>query len=50
LGATMFTMSGVDTLTAMAEHDLGTPTSTPAVIDQLLPFLASGMESPAQSS
>lgn len=48
LGATMFTMSGVDTLTAMAEHDLGTPTSTPAVIDHLLPFLASGMKSPAE--
>jgi AcrR family transcriptional regulator len=47
LGATMFTLNGVDSLTAMAEHDFGKPTATPDVIDQLLPFLASGLKSPA---
>ncbi len=47
LGATMFTLNGVDSLTAMAEHDFGNPTATPDVIDQLLPFLASGLKSPA---
>ena len=47
LGATMFTLNGVDSLTAMAEHDFGKPTATPDVIEQLLPFLASGLKSPA---
>ena len=47
LGATMFTLNGVDSLTAMAEHDFGKSTATPDVIDQLLPFLASGLKSPA---
>ena len=47
LGATMFTLNGVDSLTAMAEHDFGNPPATPDVIDQLLPFLASGLKSPA---
>ena len=45
LGATMFTLNGVDSLTAMAEHDLGKATSTADVIGHLLPFLASGMTS-----
>lgn len=49
LGATMFTLNGVDSLTAMAEHDMGKPTSTPDVIDRLLPFLASGLQSPVRS-
>ena len=49
LGATMFTLSGVDSLTAMAQHDLGKQTTTPEVIDLLLPFLARGMQAPAKS-
>lgn len=49
LGATMFTLNGVDSLSAMAEHDLGKATTTPDVIEQLLPFLASGLQSPVGS-
>ena len=47
LGATMFTLSGVDSLTAMAEHDLGEPTNVAQVVDQLLPFLGAGLKAPA---
>lgn len=49
LGATMFTLNGVDSLSAMAEHDLGKAATTPDVIEQLLPFLASGLQSPVGS-
>ncbi len=48
LGAVMFTFSGVDTLKAMAEHDVGRLAQTSDVIDLLLPFIAGGMQVPAQ--
>ena len=48
LGAVMFTFSGVDTLKAMAEHDVGRLAQTSDVIDLLLPFVAGGMQVPAQ--
>lgn len=44
LGATVFTLSGVDALTAMAEHDLGKGSDIAQVIDKLIPFLATGLE------
>ncbi|GGY33066.1 TetR family transcriptional regulator [Bacterioplanes sanyensis] len=43
LGATVFTLSGADALTAMAEHDLGTSSDIAQVVDKLVPFLAAGM-------
>ncbi len=48
LGAVMFTFSGVDTLKAMAERDVGRLAQTSDVIDLLLPFIAGGMQVPAQ--
>lgn len=48
LGAVMFTFSGVDTLKAMAEHDVGRPAQTSDVIGLMLPFLAGGMQVKAQ--
>ncbi|MDF1762948.1 MAG: TetR/AcrR family transcriptional regulator [Oleibacter sp.] len=47
LGATMFSLSGVDSLTAMATHDLGKRSDVTDVIGQLIPFLASGMQAPS---
>ncbi|ASP40975.1 TetR family transcriptional regulator [Bacterioplanes sanyensis] len=43
LGATVFTLSGADALTAMAEHDLGSSADVAQVVDKLVPFLAAGM-------
>src|SRR5690554_7949719 len=40
LGATIFTLSGSDSLTAMAEHDLGKGSNIAQVIERLIPFLA----------
>lgn len=48
LGATVFTLSGVESLTAMAEHDLGVSTDTVGVIDRLIPFLSAGFTAPHQ--
>lgn len=49
LGATVFTLSGADSLTAMAEHDLGKAADVAQVIDKLIPFLASGLNAPHQA-
>ena len=43
LGATVFTMSSVNSLMAMADHDLGGSNDIKEVISQLMPFLASGL-------
>jgi|TARA_B110001454_G_scaffold139517_1_gene129581 AcrR family transcriptional regulator len=43
LGAAVFTMSSVDSLVAMENHDLGTQSDVKDVISQLMPFLASGL-------
>lgn len=43
LGAAVFTMSSVDSLMAMADHDLTMKTEVKDVISQLMPFLASGL-------
>lgn len=43
LGAAVFTMSSVDSLMAMANHDLGTQSDVKDVVGQLMPFLASGL-------
>jgi len=43
LGAAVFTMSSVDSLMAMADHDLGTQSDVKDVVSQLMPFLASGL-------
>lgn len=45
LGAAVFTMSSVDSLMAMADHDLNMKTDVKDVINQLMPFLASGLMS-----
>lgn len=50
LGATVFTLSGVESLTAMAEHDLGVATGIDGVIDRLVPFLSSGFQAPHQDA
>lgn len=47
LGATVFTLSGVDSLTAIAEHDLGKGADIAQVIDKLIPFLAAGLDAQA---
>ncbi|WP_430462061.1 TetR/AcrR family transcriptional regulator [Thalassolituus sp. LLYu03] len=49
LGATVFTLSGADSLTAMAEHDFGKASDIAQVIDKLIPFLASGLNAPHQA-
>lgn len=43
LGTTVFTLSGVDALTAIAEHDLGKETDIAQVIEKLVPFIAAGL-------
>jgi hypothetical protein len=43
LGAAVFTMSSVDSLVAMANHDLGSQSDIKEVISPLMPFLASGL-------
>lgn len=48
LGATVFTLSTADSLTAMAEHDLGKGSDITQVIGKLIPFLASGLNAPHQ--
>jgi AcrR family transcriptional regulator len=48
LGATVFTLSGVESLTAMAKHDLGVSTGIDGVVDKLVPFLSSGFQAPHQ--
>jgi len=50
LGATVFTLSGAEALTAMAEYDLGEQTDVSQVIQRLVPFLSSGFQAPVQSS
>ena len=50
LGAAVFTMSSVDSLIAMADHDLDTQTNIKDVIAQLMTFLASGMTSAGSDS
>lgn len=50
LGATVFTFSGADSLTAMAQHDLGKASDIAQVIDKLIPFLASGLGAPQQTA
>jgi AcrR family transcriptional regulator len=49
LGATVFTLSGVESLTAMAEHDLGQTTDTAGVMERLVPFLSAGFAAPHQA-
>ncbi|MCY0964657.1 TetR/AcrR family transcriptional regulator [Parathalassolituus penaei] len=49
LGATVFTLSGVESLTAMAEHDLGQTTDTAGVMSRLVPFLSAGFAAPHQA-
>ncbi len=44
MGASMFTLSGMDYLTAMAEYDLGKSTQVAVVMKSLLPFLTAGMQ------
>lgn len=48
LGATVFTLSGADSLKAMAEYDLGKGSDIAQVIDKLVPFLAAGLNAPHQ--
>ncbi len=43
LGSLVFTMASLESLQAIAEHDFGVRNSELDVIDQLLPFLASGV-------
>ena len=43
LGSAVFAMSSVDSLMAMADHDLNMKTDVDDVVSQLLPFLASGL-------
>lgn len=43
LGSAVFAMSSVDSLMAMADHDLNMETDVEDVVSQLLPFLASGL-------
>ncbi|MFL0806913.1 MAG: TetR family transcriptional regulator [Oceanobacter sp.] len=50
LGATVFTLSGAEALTAMAEYDLGEQTDVSQVIQRLVPFLSSGFQAPVQPS
>lgn len=49
LGATVFTLSGAESLTAMAAHDLGKASDIAQVVDKLIPFLASGLNAPQQT-
>ena len=46
LGATVFTLSGADSLSAMAEYDLGKGSDIAQVMDKLVPFLAAGVNAP----
>tara|TARA_Y100001949_G_scaffold172010_1_gene175338 strand:- start:791 stop:1666 length:876 start_codon:yes stop_codon:yes gene_type:complete len=48
LGATVFTLSGAEALTAMAEYDLGKPTDVSQVVQRLIPFLSAGFQAPHQ--
>lgn len=43
LGTTVFTLSGVDALTAIAEHDLGKGSDMAQVIERLIPYVAAGL-------
>ena len=49
LGATAFTLSGSDALTAMAQHDFGKGIDFVQVLDKLIPFLAAGFNAPQTS-
>ena len=44
LGATIFSISGINSLTAMIEHDLGKKTSVESLIAELLPFITAGFK------
>lgn len=46
LGATIFTLSGADSLSAMAKHDLGKGSNIAQVIERLIPFLVAGLDAP----
>ena len=46
LGATVFTLSGADSLSAMAEYDIGKGSDIAQVVDKLVPFLAAGVSAP----
>lgn len=46
LGAAVFTLSGADSLSAMAQHDIGKGSDVAQVIEKLIPFLASGFNAP----
>lgn len=48
LGATVFTLSGAEALTAMAEYDLGKQTDVSQVIQRLIPFLSAGFQAAHQ--
>lgn len=45
LGATVFTLSGIDALRAMAEDDYHVHIRTQEVVERLMPFLAAGLTS-----
>lgn len=47
IGASIFTLSGMDSLAAMAEYDLGKSTQLNLVTNSLLPFLTAGLQTPA---
>ena len=46
LGATVFTLSGADSLMAMAQHEFGLTTDISQVFDKLIPFLGAGLQAP----
>ncbi len=48
LGATVFTLSGAEALTAMAEYDMGEQTDVSQVMERLVPFLSAGLQAPHQ--
>lgn len=44
LGATVFTLSGAESLMAMAQHEFGVSTDIAQVFDQLIPFIGAGLQ------
>lgn len=44
LGATAFTLSSMESLRAIAEHDFGKPIAEEEVVRMLIPFLAAGIK------
>lgn len=45
LGSTIFALSGAESLTAMAEHDLGQASGMEQLVDEMIPFLVAGLHS-----